>query len=127
MTITSNQVFPRLDISGDEQSPGSSDVAWAERAYRDERRADVKERRGMSRLLRRRLRILLTALAALAIAGVIITMRYEGSASLPVAHPSGSSQAVTVLQPAAGWSILAPPPLLRTLPTLPQTIITPRR
>ena len=33
MTITSNQVFPRLDKPDLDQRPGSSDVTWAERAY----------------------------------------------------------------------------------------------
>jgi hypothetical protein len=124
MTITSNHVFSPTTTSTDEQRPGSSDVAWAERAYRHERRVPVKNRRRISRLLRRRLRILVTALAALAIAGVIITMRYEGAVPSPVVHPSSASQAVTILQPADGWSIFTPSPLLRAWPTLPQTIIT---
>jgi hypothetical protein len=127
MTITSNQVRPTVNTSGHDQRPGSSDVAWAESAYHHERRVPVKNERRASRLVRRRLRILVTALAALAIAGVIVTMRYEGAASSPVVHPSSSSQTVTILQPTDRWSTFAPPALLRMLPTLPQTIITPRR
>jgi hypothetical protein len=125
MTITSNQVVPPIDITGGEQRPGLSDVAWAERAYHQDWSNPATEQREKSRRTPWRLGVLVTTLAVvLAMAGLVLTMRYEGSSSPTVVHPSHSSQTVTDPQPAAGPSLFTPP-LVGTLPTLPQTVITP--
>ena len=65
MTITADQVSLPIDKPDVDQRPGSSDVAWAERAYHHEQREATNERRRAPRVGRRRSRTLLIALAAL--------------------------------------------------------------
>jgi hypothetical protein len=129
MTITSNPIVPRIDEYDDDQRPGSSDVAWAERAYRREDKEPANERRRVPRSFRRRLRVLLAIfILVLAMSGLVLVMRYSGAASSPVTNHPTSSQPVTVPHPTAGTtSLSSTAPLLRVFPSLPPTFITPRR
>jgi hypothetical protein len=96
MTITADQVSLPLNMPGIDKRPGSSDVAWAERAYHHEPREGSNERRSVPRAGRRRLRTLVVALAVLFLtAGLVVVMRYQGSAPAPVSHRPASSQTVT--------------------------------
>jgi hypothetical protein len=45
MTLTSNQVSPIVDKPDIDQRPGTSDIAWAERAYHHQRREPANELR----------------------------------------------------------------------------------
>ncbi len=129
MTITSNQVSPAIDKPDVDQRPGSSDISWAERAYHDRRREPANERRKVPCARRRRLRILVTALAIiLVMAGLVVTMRYEGSSPLPVVDRPTSSQTATATQATTARSpFTLMPTLLRPFSSLPQTIDTPKR
>ena len=129
MTITADQVFLPLDNPDVDQRPGSSDVAWAERAYHHEQREATNERRRASRAGRRRSRTLLMALAALFLTtGLVFVMRYQGSAPASVTHPATSSQ--TVIAPpttiARSPFTLTPPMISPFLP-LSSTINAPMR
>jgi hypothetical protein len=129
MTITSNPVAPRVDVYDNDQRPGSSDVAWAERAYRREEKRQANDRRTvLPRLSRRRLRVLLAIFVlVLAMTGLVLVMRYSGAASSPATTHPTSSLTVTVPQPTVGGRSLSPTPFIRTVPSLPPTFIIPRR
>jgi hypothetical protein len=121
MTITSNQVeAPLLDNPDVDQRPGSSDAAWAERAYRHQQRKPMNERRRAFRPLGRRWRILVATLAiVLLMAGLVVAMRSQDAAPSPVVPYSTSSQSATSQQPTTATSPFPlTPPLLRPIPSL---------
>jgi hypothetical protein len=128
MTITSNPASPLIEELDVDQRPGSSDVAWAERAYHHQRQEAPGERRRTGRVLRRRLRVVIATLAlVILMIGLVVTMRYSGSSPSPVTHRSTSSQTVTAPRSTtAGSPFTLTTPLLRPFPSLPPTIDIPR-
>ena len=129
MTITADQVSLPLDKPDVDQRPGSSDVAWAERAYHHEHREATNERRRASRAGRRRWRTPRIALAVLFLTtGLVLVMRYQGSAPASVTHPATSSQ--TVIDPPttiARSPFTLTAPMISPLLPLSSTINAPRR
>jgi hypothetical protein len=124
MTVTSDQMTaPALDKT--DQRPGSSDVAWAERAYHHQQREPRHERRSTHR----RWRVLVATLAiVLLTAGLVVAMRIQGAAPSPVVHSPTSSQTTTAPgATTAGASFGQTPTLLRPFPSLFPTITTPKR
>ena len=120
MTITSDQVS--IDQPDVDQRPGSSDIAWAERAYHHQRREPTNEHRRAPRGRRRRLRILVATFAVVLMAGLIVMMRYGGTSVSPVIHQPISSQPATTLQATAAVSpFTVTPPSIRPFLSLPST------
>jgi hypothetical protein len=128
VTMTSNQVSPAVDKPDVDQRPGSSDIAWAERAYHHQEREHAGGRRRVLRPSRRRSRLLTAMFATvLLMAGLVVAMRYVGSAPSPVQRPT-SSQAVHAASSATSPSpFTLVPSLERPFPPLPLTINTPAR
>jgi hypothetical protein len=126
MTITSNEVTPRMpDV---DQYPGSTDMAWAERAYHYQERKRSRERRRAPRASRRRLRILVAALTIVVMVGLVVAMRYVGSSPSSVAYQPTTAQTATGPHSASTLSPLTfTPPPLRPAPFVPLTIHTPTR
>ena len=128
MTIASHQISPFLEETDVDQRPGSSDITWAQRAYRHQRSEPANERRRVPRAGRRRLRIRVALLAVVSLmAGLVVAIRYEGSSPSSVAHRPTSSQTATITQPVAGQLHFTPTPLLRPFPSLLPPIDTPKR
>lgn len=129
MTITSNQLSFATDTADVDRRPGSSDIAWAEHAYRSQRMEPSNERRRMPGARGRRLRILVVTLAGvLLMAGLVVAMRYEGSSPAFVVQRPTSTQVATAPQQSTARSFLPfTPPLLRPFPSLPPTFNTPNR
>ena len=129
VTITSNQVSPVVDKPDVEQRPGSSDIAWAERAYHHRRKEPANEHRRASRARPPRLRIVVATLAVICLmAGLIVATRFVGSSPSPVVQRSTSSQTAAAPQSTTSRSsfTLTPPPL-SPFPSLSPTIDTPTR
>jgi hypothetical protein len=126
MTLTSNQVSPIVDKPGVDQRPGTSDIAWAERAYRHQRKEPANERPKVPRSRRRRLRILVATITIVVLmVGLVVAIRYAGSSPVPVTHQPTSSQTVTGPQPTTVTSpFTLTPPLVRPFPTLTPKIDT---
>jgi hypothetical protein len=125
VTITSNHVFPPLEKPDVDQRRGSSDIAWAERAYHHQPGELPDERRRVPATTRGRpLRILVTTLAIVAvIVGLVVAIRLVGSSPSPVAHrtlPGTSAPAPTTdLSP-----FTLTPQLLRPFPSLTPAHVT---
>jgi hypothetical protein len=128
MTITADHVSVPIKKTDDDRGPGSSDVAWAERAYKHEQRQPANERRRGPRTSRRQLRMLVAALVVLLMVGLIVVMRFLGSAATTVVHRPISSQTVT-----APRATIAPspftltPPMDNPFPSLSPMVQTPKR
>lgn len=123
MTITSQQVSLTIDQPDVDQRPGSSDIAWAERAYHHHRIEPVNRRRRLPRAGRRRRMRLLVATLILLMSGLIVTMRYEGSPAATVPELQTTWPAATAPQPTAdSWAFTLSPPLLRPFPSLSPTV-----
>ena len=129
MTLTSNQVSPIVDKPDIDQRPGTSDIAWAERAYHHQRREPANEHPKVPLALRRRLRRLVAAfIVVLLMVGLVVAMRSQGSSQSPVLHRPTSSQTAAAPQSRTALSpFTLTPPVLRLFPSLPPTIDTPRR
>jgi hypothetical protein len=129
MTLTTHRVSPIVDKPGVDQRPGTSDIAWAERAYHHQRKEPSNQRRKGPRSPRHRLRILAGTITIVALmVGLVVAMRYTGSSPAPVTHQPTSSQTVTGLQPTTVTSpFTLTPPLVRPFPTLTPTIDTSKR
>jgi hypothetical protein len=95
MTITADHVSLPLEKTDVDQSPGWSDVSWAELAYEHEERQSASDRRSGHQTSRRPLRLLVAALVLFVTVGLVVIMRYQGAAPAPTAHRSTSSQTVT--------------------------------
>jgi hypothetical protein len=128
VTMTSHEVSPRVDQPDVDQYPGSSDMAWAERAYHYQERKRPRERRRAPRASRRRVRMLVATLTVVVTVGLVVTMRYVGSPPPSVFHEPTTAQTATEPQSATTLSplTLLPPPL-RPVPFVPSTISTPTR
>jgi hypothetical protein len=130
MTMTSDRTAPTLeppdlapsvaDQPDDDRRPGSSDLGWAERAYRHERTGPATEPRRVRRARRLRPRTLVAALVVVLLtAGLALAMAYQGSSSPAVVHRPARSHTVTAPAAARGGSHLTlTPQLLRPFPTL---------
>jgi len=129
VTMTSNPLSRPLDKPDVDQRPGSSDITWAERVYRHQWRERSNERRRVPRSSRRRIQILVAALAILLVmAGLVVAMRYEGSSPSPVVYRPTSSQTATATHETTTKSpYTLTRPLLGPFPSLPQIIDTPWR
>jgi hypothetical protein len=99
MTTRADHVSLPLEDTDIDQRPGSSDVSWAERAYKHEERQPASERRSRHRPSRRQLRVLLAALVLFVTVGLVVIMRYQGAAPAPIAHRPTPSQTVATPRP----------------------------
>jgi hypothetical protein len=129
MTIATDQVSLPLDKPDVDNRPGSSDVTWAERAYYHDQPKPASERRRGHYADRHRLRMLVAALVVLFLmAGLIVVLRYQGSAPAPVTRPPTSSQTVTAPRTAIARSpFTLTPPMGTAFRSLFPTINLPER
>ena len=130
MTMTSSHESPAIDKPGVDQRPGSSDVAWAERAYHHHERELSDERRRVPGASRRRLRILIATLATVILmAGLVVAMRSQGASPSPVVTQPTSSQTATARQPTTVRSPfrLSPAPVISPFLSPAPMITTPKR
>jgi hypothetical protein len=129
MTMTSNQASAPIDTPDLDQRPGSSDIAWAERAYLHQEREQASERRRVPRAPKRRLRMLVAALViVVGMAGLVVAMRYVGSSPSPIVTQPTSSQTATAPQSTTALSpFTLTSPLRRPFPFLHSTIETQNR
>jgi hypothetical protein len=128
MTITTDHVSLPVKRTDDDRRAGSSDVTWAERAYKHEQRQPANERRRGPRTSRRQLRMIVAALVVLVVVGLVVVMRSQGSAPAPVVHRPTSSQTVTAPRATIARSpFTLTPPMNSPFPSLSPTIQTPKR
>ena len=129
MTITSDYVSPLGYELNTDLLPGSTDVEWAERAFgrwptpSDDHRAVRRSNP------RRRIRILVAAIALLlAMAGLVILLTTSGSSAPTTTTPAVSQQAVTAPSGRVGSGhVTLTPPLLRPSPFTFPILTAPRR
>lgn len=119
MTITSDRTSPPITEPEYDRRPGSSDVEWAERAYRNQEIAAAERHRRVLGTGRRRLRIVVAALVGvLAMAGVAVAMTYQGSSPAAVVHRSAPAHTAAAPRSATAPSHVTPiPQLFRPFPT----------
>jgi hypothetical protein len=128
VTTTSDHVSLPIEKTDDDRRPGSSDITWAERAYRHEQKQPANVRRRGPWTSRRQLRLLVAALVVLVMVGFVVVMRYQGSAPAAVVHRPISSQTVTAPRATIARSpFTLTPPMDSPFPSLSPTIQTPKR
>ena len=121
MTITSDHLSSLVDEPGADLLPGSTDIEWAERAYRHQPNPGPRQGpRTAVRRARRRLRTFIGAVVlVLAMAGLVVLLTTQGG-SPPSTRPSPVTAPTAKV---ATGHVSLTPPLLRP-PTLQLPILT---
>lgn len=127
MTIMSDRVSPTIEKPDVDRRPGSSDVEWAERAYRHQQATPAGRRHVRIPRVRNGLRMLVVALVvALLAIGLSLGLTSQDASSPAVVHGPTASHTVTAQQSTAPRSSITLPPALQPLPSLLPTLGTPK-
>lgn len=120
MAIMSDPVSPTTAQPDVDRRPGSSNVEWAERAYRLHQKArTMRQWRARAVQALHSLRLYLVALVvALVAIGLAVGLTYQGSSPPAAAHPAASPHTVTPPPVATARPPLTLPPGFRPFTSL---------